>query len=228
MKKNKTFYAIVMLLIAVVLSVAVMPSSAQDEWPEGCQLPDFADSYVNAKNAQVDGDVTGYLNALDEMANITNETRKSCLMTAVEYGVVLTGAGLRNSNLEGINLVEVSLDGASLRHATLQDVNLDGADLRGADFFRANLVSANLYHANLERANLDAAHLEDANLAGANLRDVTWLDYTFFNEGTLLPDSMHWSPDADMKRFIDPDHPDFWDPCVELEELPWYCDDSDQ
>jgi uncharacterized protein YjbI with pentapeptide repeats len=224
----KRIYVIVMMVIAVALSVAVLPSSAQDDWPEDCQLPNFADSYANAKNAQVDGDVTGYLNALDEMANITNETRKSCLITAVEHGVVLTGARLSNSNLEGINLVEVSLDGASLHHATLQDVNLDGADLQGADFFRANLVSANLYHANLERANLDAAHLEEANLAGANLRDVTWFDYTIFNEGTLLPDGTNWTPDADIWRFQNPDHPDFWDPCVELGELPWYCEDSDE
>ena len=38
-----------------------------------------------------------------------------------------------------------------------------------------------------------------ANLTGAD-----------FAEDTRLPDGTHWTPDTDITRFTDPDHPRFW------------------
>jgi hypothetical protein len=75
--------------------------------------------------------------------------------------------------------------------------------------------------------------LLEANLLNANLTDAK------FDETTVLPDAVweyvtqtdinitgYWTPDTDMSRFTDPEHPDFWDPCVELEQIPWYCADG--
>jgi hypothetical protein len=33
---------------------------------------------------------------------------------------------------------------------------------------------------------------------------------TQFDEETRLPDDTKWTPDADMSRFTDPKHPEFW------------------
>ena len=36
------------------------------------------------------------------------------------------------------------------------------------------------------------------------------LEKVEFNEKTKLPDGKKWTPDTDMARFTDPEHPDFW------------------
>jgi hypothetical protein len=54
------------------------------------------------------------------------------------------------------------------------------------------------------------------NLRGADLT------YAQFDENTILPDAefvvdnksfdKHWTPQTDMTRYTNPDHPDFWQP----------------
>jgi uncharacterized protein YjbI with pentapeptide repeats len=73
----------------------------------------------------------------------------------------------------------------------------------------ANLQGANLFNANLERANLWKANLEGAILWRANLEGAN-LIATRFDEEKILPDRSKWTPDTDMRRFIDPEHDDFW------------------
>ncbi|MCA9904034.1 MAG: pentapeptide repeat-containing protein, partial [Anaerolineae bacterium] len=72
-------------------------------------------------------------------------------------------------------------------------------DLRGA-----LLVGADLSGAELNSTNLAQAVLINANLADALFVDVT------FDASTTLPDGTHWTPDTDLSRFTDPDHPQFW------------------
>jgi uncharacterized protein YjbI with pentapeptide repeats len=262
MKTNKTFYAIVMLLIVVALSVAVMPASAQGGWPEECELPDLEEAMSAANHAKEAWDVTGYLDALGDMANMTSNVRGSCLRAAVRVGVDLSeanlyGAHLRwqyleEANLQGAGLAFANLQWADLRNANLQWAKLWEANLQGTSLAYVNLEGADLSHANLQGANLSGANLEGADLSGANLQEArlrhvnllgAGLDDAMFGENTTLPDAeecqwdsqvvrlvcdSHWTPDTDMARFTDPEHPDFWDPCVELERTPSYCEDSDQ
>jgi uncharacterized protein YjbI with pentapeptide repeats len=147
----------------------------------------------------------------------------------------LHGAALSYANLERANLIETNLPGADMRRANLQDANLDGANLHYAKLFGANLHNANLFGANLQMANLFGANLQKADLTRANLRGARLsnarlegtnlseanlqgvdLATNSFDENTALPDddpwgeSSHWTPDTDMARFTDPDHPDFW------------------
>ncbi len=110
----------------------------------------------------------------------------------------LVGANLRDANLESANLV-----GANLESANLRDANLQGSNLRGTNLQGARLIEANLQEVNLGGANLESANLKNANLVGANLVD------TKFDESTILPDGTKWTPDTDMGRFTDPNHPDF-------------------
>jgi uncharacterized protein YjbI with pentapeptide repeats len=56
------------------------------------------------------------------------------------------------------------------------------------------------------RANLGEVNLGGANLQGAILKRAN------LDEFTILPDGTKWTPDTDMARFTDPDHPDFWRP----------------
>ncbi|MCB9457880.1 MAG: pentapeptide repeat-containing protein, partial [Anaerolineaceae bacterium] len=102
-----------------------------------------------------------------------------------------------------------------------QYVHLQEANLASVDLTSANLVSANLYEANLENAHLGEAKLQHANLEGANLQGMILMSVALehgepiyrnpeFDENTILPDGTQWTPDTDMTRFTDPNHPDFW------------------
>ncbi|MEO1442763.1 MAG: pentapeptide repeat-containing protein, partial [Chloroflexota bacterium] len=128
----------------------------------------------------------------------------------------LTGADLSNSSLIGANLSAINIADGNLRNTQLQRINLYFANLRDA-----NLSGANLQAGELGRAILCGADLSDANMSGANLR------YAGFDERTALPDSRiadvdtfnhriiydkYWTPDTDMTRYTDPNHPEFWQP----------------
>ena len=119
-------------------------------------------------------------------------------------GANLQWAKLKKSNLNGSVLV-----GANLMQANLQAAKLGGADLRGANLFEAKLYRVNFNGAYLHGANLAGAHLEGARLEGADLREAA-LEGAYLDELTVLPDGSHWSPDADLKRFTDPNHPGYW------------------
>lgn len=144
----------------------------------------------------------------------------------------LEGANLSQANLQGADLWQAHLQGVGLLGANLQAANMDKANLQGAGMWAANLQGANLwqanlYKANLEGANLRAAELWQANLQGAQLQEV------WFDEKTVLPDAKplqdnesnfkldelgnlifdkYWTPETDMRRYTDPNHPDFWQP----------------
>lgn len=111
----------------------------------------------------------------------------------------LQGASLQRANLQRAYLHEADLDRSNLEWARLDGANLEGADLSEAHLFQAYLPGANLNRADLRKANLFRAYLRGANLEG-----------TKFNENTTLPNGATWTPDTDMVRFTDPEHPDFW------------------
>jgi hypothetical protein len=105
---------------------------------------------------------------------------------------------------EDTTLQKAYLVDANLKGADLLEANLEGANLGGADLQRADVLGVNLEGADLRWADLQGADLQETNLQGANLDEV------IFDEKTNLPDYSNWTPDPDMTRFTDPDHPDFW------------------
>ncbi len=138
----------------------------------------------------------------------------------------LAYANLQDAKLMNANLQKADMRGANLQNANLINANLQNANLWGANLQMAGLTDANLNKANLEHSNLQEARLGDANLQNVNLRE------TVFDEKTELPDSKlvedeegsffiengdlivdkHWTPETDMTRYTDPNHPDFWQP----------------
>ncbi len=138
----------------------------------------------------------------------TPEERQPILnsMRATE---LLQGAALFWANLQGADLSMAKLQGAWLHGANLQGADLFGANLQGADLQGVNLEEAVLFGANLEGAILKEANLQGAYLREANLRGA-YLEGATFSEKTILPDDTRWTPDTNMARFTDPEHPDFW------------------
>jgi hypothetical protein len=139
------------------------------------------------------------------------------------YDAILSGANLNDANL---------------RNVSAHDVRLQGADLTGVNLYRALLHSANLQGANLTGANVQGTIFGLANMREVDLTEV------LFNETISIPDGAclwaegwvkewpeaqiecdsYWTPNTDMARFTDPNHPGFWDPCMELDEPPWWCE----
>lgn len=53
---------------------------------------------------------------------------------------------------------------------------------------------------------LEGISLVEANLKHANMNEVK------FDEQTLLPDGINWTPDTDIRKYTHPTHSDFWHP----------------
>ena len=195
---------------------------------------------TRAKNALDKIRQNGWLGILNS-ANLSGANLSGLnLIEANLSGSNLSGSNLIEANLRGANLRGADLRGADLRGADLRGADLNGAyligaDLRGADLnlahlklarlnlarltgahlikanlFRANLSGANLIRANLSRADLIEADLRGANLSGANLIRANLRDAKLFD--VILPDGTKWTPETDLSRFTNPDHPDFWQP----------------
>ena len=145
-----------------------------------------------------------------------------------------------------------TLDGAYLAGANLQRADLRVINLKGAVLFESNLQDADLFHANLERVNLIEANLQNAKLGMANLQDAQMYqaklqgaDLRFANlqsanlreavldETTILPDESNYDTEKgleQLRRFTDPDHPEFWrpEPFLGTDKYPWWYDPNDK
>ncbi len=152
-----------------------------------------------------------------QKANLTQAILANANLEGADLrGAQLTGANLVYINLKRANLTGADLEGANLFQnsdltgATLVKTNFQGANLQGAYLLGANLEGACLAGANLRDATLTKAQLQGANLEGANLCKVKFIMEASFDEQTTLPGGTKWTPDTDMARFTDPEHPDFW------------------
>ncbi|MEL7236753.1 MAG: pentapeptide repeat-containing protein, partial [Chloroflexota bacterium] len=140
-----------------------------------------------------------------------------------------SGGNLEKANFMHAKLKRVMLTGTNLKNANLHDVDLQNALMTGTNLSDANLVDADLSNALLYNANLEDADIEDGSLSGANLYQVNLkgvdISGVRFSSTTILPDSDkvvdesgktvypgRWTPDTDMTRYTDPNHPAFWQP----------------
>lgn len=174
---------------------------------------------------------TDLTNAELVRADLTNADLRSATMTNANLDSAdLTDAILVAANLTGAYLFLADMTNADLFDANLTNANLFLADMTNANLFLANLTGAYLGSADLTDADLRSANLTDAYLGSADLTDAdlrnAFLTGANFTEETILPDGANWTPDTDMARFTDPEHPDFWDICIEATptSAPSYCD----
>lgn len=162
-------------------------------------------------------------------ANLQHATLRSAdLQHATLLSADLQHAKLGRANLQHAKLWDAKMQHVNLRSADLQHAKLVFAKLQHANLRKANLQHANLQYANMQHVNLKKANLQSARLQYANLRDVQNIEEALFNEKTVLPDAekigndderkaiftpeSYWTPETDMTRYTDPNHPDFWEP----------------
>ncbi|MCI0708858.1 MAG: pentapeptide repeat-containing protein [Chloroflexi bacterium] len=90
-----------------------------------------------------------------------------------------------------------------------------------ADIARSNRRGEKLYRVDFSQmewfdTDFFGAHFIEPNFCGALLLNANFrnaiLERATFDEHTTLPDGSNWTPDTDMNRFTDPDHPFFWEP----------------
>ena len=131
-------------------------------------------------------------------------------------------------DLSGANLKGIGLCGSDLSYSLFIDANLDYANLFNANLKKANLINSTLINANLMCADLTEAEIIGADFTGANLKLAQVKSaYRFLRPLDLeeripastlsqssgdivLPDGTLAPPDADLGRFVYPDHPEFW------------------
>jgi uncharacterized protein YjbI with pentapeptide repeats len=154
------------------------------------------------------------------------DLRRVDFQRAFLFGATLHGASFERASLQGANFYEAQLQTADLSGARLQAANLFRASLVLADLSAADLQGANLGGANLQQARLDGATLRGAILSGANLQDASLFEARLeradlrgarlrgadltgarFDTGTILPDGVQWTPEADLAPFIEPESP---------------------
>jgi len=156
----------------------------------------------------------------EKMAELITEMRSKSNEVAISAVEQLeTRRWLTDGLMESAQLKRANLQHANLHAAILYDANLADADLRNAHLGSAYLRRAYLRSANLQDADIRRASFRDADLSVANLRGA-YLSYvdlqgaklegTSFSEETTLPDGSKWTPETDMTRFTDPNHPNFW------------------
>jgi len=212
-------FGIVLLLLAAV--VTVFGSLSQHPGLDFAQFirQTFNDFYANMGTELASIAITILIiDRLNERR--ADEHRKEALvlqMGSPDNSFAVEAARMLNAQgwLAGNALRKAHLSRANLATANLQNVNLEDAQLPLANLSKTKLTHANLSCAYMQGSNLEHAALDGANLRGTNLNDANLLNaridpQTQFDEQTILPDCTYWTPGADLSRFTDPEHRDFW------------------
>lgn len=144
--------------------------------------------------------------------------RGTNLKRAYMPGSDLENALLRYSNFEGAALMSINFKGAELYNVNFKEVRMSNAELEDANLSNANLEGATIFGANLKNTSLDGTNFKNTELTNVNLEGAQ------FSENTTLPDGTQWTQNTDMSRFTDREHPDYWDPCIDMSFF--YCSPS--
>lgn len=92
-------------------------------------------------------------------------------------------------------------------NGNLKDVDLSFTNLDWVHFSQANLEGVRFWKASLKLTSLVGCNLKNADFGVNTMAYQAWIDET-----TQLPDGTLWTPETDMTKFTDPNHPDFWEP----------------
>lgn len=216
-------------IVAVVAIILTLNHLNQQRAAKALTLQDILVAQAGSKTRAVAAD------AIHELSKRSGLYRDA-LVEADLKDVDLSGVHLDSANLQDANLMSANLKGAWLRVANLERAELSYTDCQKADLRSVILKEAGMWNTFLQGANLSGANLhraevghifcEGANLMNAWLRNVEDIELAHFDETTILPDAQiigkdehrnpiydkFWTPDTDMLRYIDPEHPDFWEP----------------
>ena len=186
-----------------------------------------ATEQLRASGALYDGSLRGIDISLANLegANLEKADLQDSNLELVYFvDSILAGANLSNvwargSNFSGANLMDANIESARLIYGRFQGTRLNNVNAIGTGFLNSDLSNADFSGADLRNAVFLSANLDGANLTNAYLLDAE-LDFslganrTTLDETTILPDGTYWTPDTDMERFTNANHPNFWNPCV--------------
>lgn len=234
-RDNPTSLRLLILLLGVALGTSLAAAGLQptDRGWWSSWLQNFSTEMLGAIVTFIGFEVI--VNRHNRLAELVSKARigDAAALEELRQRHKLSGQNLIRAELEFARLMHTDLHGALLWGANMQGAhlhkaNLEGARMGGADLRKAHLMDANLQMVNLVKANLRGAKLTGADLRGAKLSDANLqeavLDGAQFDEHSLLPDRTLWTPESDLRRFVDPAHPHFWHPAPdELGNLPrWF------
>jgi hypothetical protein len=211
---QRVLYFLVSLAVVTSIASALRnPSGWDDEWISGW-LQNFSTEIMGAFATFILFELIIGRRQKQEAEERAAGQHKQRLITQMRSKDNATALNAVDELRELGWLQDGSLQGAFLVGANLQEAYLGRANLHEADLSGANLQGADLSGANLQEVGLSFTNLYGARLRGANLQEAE-LDVAEFDEKTALPDDSSversfWTPDTDMVRFTDPDHPDFW------------------
>lgn len=158
-------------------------------------------------------------------ANLENATLfKADLRDSNLVGANVRGAFLMQANVSGADFGSADVSGAKLTKANVSGTRFAATNVSRARLILANVSGAEFQCANVSGANFGSADVRGVNFYNASLRDVNF-QKAIFDEETIMPDAKeirrlfrpskydkYWTPETDMTRYTDPNHPDFWQP----------------
>lgn len=167
-------------------------------------------------------------------ANLSETHLERANLTSLDmYKADMSKANLHTSEIKQSQLNWANLSKADLRKATIEDSSLWGTNLESANMEKTVLKRCSLGEANLSYASLKGADLRNLTLIQTDLTNANLLDAKLTNlqvyDSVVLPNGLPYDPaqgPEQLERFTNPDHPEFWDPCKERSERPWYCKDQ--
>ena len=227
---------IVIAIVTIVIGYSVVHSSEA----VGFIFNVFNDFYANVSSELISIVITVLvLDRLNERRQNAQELRRLTalmnsdenMITKIAVAELRARGWLENNSLKGSHFHEANLKKARLESVVMERCsffrsNMEGAILSKSNFNQSHFTLTNLRRASMSDTNFQDSSLANAdlafstivgcnlrktNLAGVNLKNAVLLDCQF-DEGTILPDETYWTPNANMKWYTDPEHPDFWQP----------------
>ncbi len=125
------------------------------------------------------------------------------------------------ANATGVKLQNTDLRQTDWMNTDFADAILWGCNLTRAIIHRCNLQNVSLWGANLTEVELQECNLENAIFVDTDLSRSVFLKVNLenalfenakFDSGTILPDSGYGQAEAELNRYTDSEHPDFYRP----------------
>ena len=138
---------------------------------------------------------------------------KADLRWANLSGAIFLGADFSDSDFQQANLDNTVLCSAKVTHACFWKASLRNADLEGSTLTEADLDGVDLSGANLKNAKIEPLFTNTfQHVPEAKLEDNGFMEIV---DKITLPDSNQVISvtDAEISRFTNPDHPNFWRSC---------------
>lgn len=107
------------------------------------------------------------------------------------------------ANLENVILLAADFSHSTIIESTFKNAELEDTTFHGCRFEYCNFENIEFAHINMSDSELIGCFFRNANMS--NIHPLNW-------KNTILPDGTIWTPDTDMEKFTNPEHPNFYVP----------------